>query len=211
VAKTTTARFGLFKPTPGTAEPVNSFIDENTNSDTIDANLGTFVCTSSTRPTGIQGRLIFETDTGAVRVYDGSKWVLVNPIQQFAYTSATESTSSGTYVDLTTVGPAVTLYMTAGQRAEVTTKARQTPGASSTSFMSYAVSGTETVAAPNAGSSIHEQEVLNGTGEAAYSVQSTFVASAADGNRTFTAKYRAGSASAVTFRNRYLSVRLLSN
>ena len=31
-------------------------------------------CTSSTRPTGIEGRLIFETDTDRVMIYDGTGW-----------------------------------------------------------------------------------------------------------------------------------------
>lgn len=34
-------------------------------------------CTSSTRPTGIEGRLIFETDTDQLRIYDGSTWRLL--------------------------------------------------------------------------------------------------------------------------------------
>src|SRR6056297_246212 len=32
-------------------------------------------CTSSTRPTAVEGRLIYETDTNLIRVYDGSSWV----------------------------------------------------------------------------------------------------------------------------------------
>lgn len=213
MATTSTARFGLIKPTGGTAEPVNSGAALNTNSDTIDANLGCFVCTSSTRPAGIAGRLIFETDTGAVRMYNGvtGKYILVNPIGDADAKTNAETTASGTYVDLTTVGPAVTLYMMAGQRALVLTKSRQNPQTSSTSFMSYAVSGTETVAAPAGTPIVHEQEVVGGTGDASYSAESMFVASAADGNRTFTAKYRAGTAVAVAFRNRYLRVLLLSN
>lgn len=214
MASTNTPRFGLNKPTPGTAEPVGSGANLNSNMDKIDAQLGSFVCTSSTRPGApVAGQMIFETDTQAVRVWDAvnSKWLLVNPISASNYVSASESTASATYVDLTTVGPSVTLYMTAGQRALVFTKARQNPQTSSTSFMSYAVSGTETVAAPNSGSSIHEQEVLNAAGEQTATTESTFVASAADGNRVFTAKYRAGTAVAANFRNRYLRVLLLSN
>jgi hypothetical protein len=31
-------------------------------------------CTSGTRPTGVEGRLIFETDTNKLKVYNGSTW-----------------------------------------------------------------------------------------------------------------------------------------
>lgn len=31
-------------------------------------------CTSGTRPTAVEGRLIFETDTNLLRVHDGSTW-----------------------------------------------------------------------------------------------------------------------------------------
>lgn len=38
-------------------------------------------CTSSTRPgTPSQGQVIFETDTGFVRFWNGAKWKLLNPI-----------------------------------------------------------------------------------------------------------------------------------
>jgi len=34
-------------------------------------------CTSTTRPTGVEGRMIFETDTNQLRLYDGSTWRLI--------------------------------------------------------------------------------------------------------------------------------------
>lgn len=34
-------------------------------------------CTSATRPTGVEGRLIYETDTNAIKVYSGASWFLV--------------------------------------------------------------------------------------------------------------------------------------
>ena len=40
-------------------------------------NLGIQVCTSSTRPTTYEGRVIYETDTDLVLVYEGSSWELI--------------------------------------------------------------------------------------------------------------------------------------
>lgn len=36
-----------------------------------------WTCTSSTRPTGVEGRVIYETDTDRLWVYSGSAWVLI--------------------------------------------------------------------------------------------------------------------------------------
>lgn len=36
--------------------------------------LSTYVCTSSTRPAGHSGQIIYETDTGLLAVYTGSAW-----------------------------------------------------------------------------------------------------------------------------------------
>lgn len=37
-------------------------------------NLGVQVCTSTTRPVAYEGRVIYETDTDKVLVYDGATW-----------------------------------------------------------------------------------------------------------------------------------------
>lgn len=53
-------------PDPSTGDFVNATTDLNENWDKVDAAVGTFICTSGTRPTGSQrwdGREIFETDT----------------------------------------------------------------------------------------------------------------------------------------------------
>lgn len=47
----------------------------NSNFDTLDNNPGVFVCTSTTRPTGPwTGRMIYETDSQLVRVWNGTEW-----------------------------------------------------------------------------------------------------------------------------------------
>jgi hypothetical protein len=66
-----TPRVGLIKP-----DPANDPVDVtpiNTNMDAIDARLGYYMCTSTTRPTGASlydGMPIFEKDTGASYVWD---------------------------------------------------------------------------------------------------------------------------------------------
>jgi hypothetical protein len=74
MASTNTTRFGLNKPTPGTAEPVNAASNFSSNMDIIDTNLGYFVCTSSTRPPTVSGKVIYETDTNRVLVWNGTAW-----------------------------------------------------------------------------------------------------------------------------------------
>lgn len=75
MAETTTTRLALTKPTPGSGEPVDVADHLNANWDRLDAAVGAFVCTSSTRPTGADrwaGRIIFETDTGKMYIWDAT-------------------------------------------------------------------------------------------------------------------------------------------
>lgn len=207
MSTTSTSRLQLVKPTSGTNEHVDVTAHLDNNLDSIDLNIGARICTSSTRPNPIYtGCIIFETDKNAVRIYDGTKWRLVNPIADAASVATNESTTSQTYVDLTTVGPTVTLYMMAAQRALIWVKARQTSSVGS-AFMSYAVAGTETVAATD----INSNENLTGAGDGSYTGPSLFVASNVEGDRTFTSKYKVGAAGTASFRNRWIQVLLLSN
>ena len=67
-------RLGISLPTPGSAEPftVSAF---NDMIEALDEAVSLTVCTSSTRPgSPFEGQGIFETDTSAAYVYDGSSW-----------------------------------------------------------------------------------------------------------------------------------------
>jgi hypothetical protein len=56
---------------------------------------GIIACTSATRPTGVEGRRIYETDTDLEQAYDGSTWVEMG--RTGAWTSWTPTvTQSGT-------------------------------------------------------------------------------------------------------------------
>jgi len=96
---TFTSRLGLRKPATG--DNVNVTTDLNDNNDKVDLHIGDYVCTSSTRPTGVNlftGRTIFETDTKQWLMWDGSSWLYRGGALQgtwsFAVTGATSGTGS---------------------------------------------------------------------------------------------------------------------
>jgi hypothetical protein len=62
-------------------------------------------CTSGTRPTGVEGRIIAETDTDRVLIYDGSSWIRIGSYSSSARTgvnlariATTQSISSNSAV-----------------------------------------------------------------------------------------------------------------
>ena len=62
-------------------------------------------CTSATRPTGVEGRLIYETDTDRMWVYSGSAWVFQNYFSTAGrpgviLTDAAQTISSGSTADI---------------------------------------------------------------------------------------------------------------
>jgi len=69
---TTTTKLSLIKPDLADVVDVGNL---NDNADSIDAAVGFTICTSSTRPaTPWTGQPIYETDTLASYMYDGSTW-----------------------------------------------------------------------------------------------------------------------------------------
>ena len=79
---TTTTRLALTKPAGTDVVDIDVL---NANSDKIDAAVGAFNCTSTTRPASpYAGQLIYETDTTYHYVYSGG-WKLLNPIQSTNY------------------------------------------------------------------------------------------------------------------------------
>jgi hypothetical protein len=111
-----------------------------------------------------------------------------------------ETTTSTTYADLTTVGPSLT--MTTGPRAFVFLSCQLTNNTGTIgSFMSVAVSGATTVAATDASALVHYPTT------AGLPIQATrvVVQGLTAGSNTFTAKYRAA-ANTGTFSQRNLAV-----
>jgi hypothetical protein len=113
---TLTSKLKLFKP--ATSDTVDVVADLNNNYDIIDTNIGTTICTSSTRPSGgalFAGLEIYETDTKKNYVYDGSAWQYVGAFDfQWQYISAGSQALTtaltdiaGATITITTVRPLV--------------------------------------------------------------------------------------------------------
>lgn len=147
---------------------------------------GIVTCTSSTRPSSPRtGQQVFETDTGRMSFYNGSAWVNRSPVA--AVVTTKQTTTSTSFTDLTTSGPAVSV--TTGTAAIVTVSANldNTLG-TAYSVMSFAVSGATTTAASD------NRGVTFIPGTNGYGSRSSFtyyVTGLTAGTNTFTAKYRA--------------------
>ena len=170
------------------------------------AGLNPGIYTSSTRPASpADGLVIYETDTNLVKAYNGSAWETVNPISNVASAQVltAQTTSSTSYTDLATAGPAVTL--TTGTSALVLVIAGYVdlsavgPGCA----MSFAVSGATTIAASD-----DYRGVLSA--DSGYNASSiamlTKLTTLTAGSNTFTAKYRQTAASTGEYINRSITV-----
>lgn len=115
-----------------------------------------------------------------------------------ANTGATEATGSTSYVDLATVGPSITLNT--GTQAIVIVYCNLLNSAGVAAWMSYAVSGSSTVAATDSRSF-----QMKGTGGQRGGVPFLQTGLTA-GSNTFTAKYRVSTSGTATFSARRLAV-----
>jgi hypothetical protein len=120
------------------------------------------------------------------------------PTSASAVVTTGQSTTSTSYTDLATSGPAVSL--TTGTKALVIVGGRFQGDSGWDTFMSYAVSGATTVAANDqwcarSFDSYSQQ----------FSMASTQVSLTA-GSNTFTAKYKVQGGGAATYTNRYIIV-----
>lgn len=153
------------------------------------------VCTSTTRPSApYEGMMIYETDTNMVLVYDGTYWISMMPKSAGVLTE--ESTSSTSFTDLATAGPAVTLQT--GTSAIVSLSAEFQHGTAGAAMrMGVAVSGATTLAAST------DNCLLLVNTNANYEIQYTrllLLTGLTAGSNTFTAKYNVGSGSGSFFK-----------
>lgn len=153
------------------------------------------VCTSTTRPTvPYEGQMIYETDTNMVLIYDGTYWISMMPKSAGVLTE--ESTSSTSFADLATAGPAVTLQT--GTSAVVSLSAEFQHGSVGAAMrMGVAVSGATTLAASTDNCLLLVNTAAN------YEIQYTRVlllTGLTAGSNTFTSKYNVGSGTGSFFK-----------
>ncbi|MBM3660998.1 MAG: hypothetical protein FJW95_16055 [Actinobacteria bacterium] len=147
------------------------------------------VCTAGTRPgSPVEGMTIYQTDTDTVLVYNGSAWTQVTPAT--ATVDAEETHTAGSYGDLSTSGPAVTL--TTGTKAIVLVSCQAKHSVLGTSLrMSWAVSGATTIAAQDTWGTVVNAPVAGYYTQLGRQYQ---ISGLTAGSNTFTAKYMGGAA-----------------
>ena len=149
-----------------------------------------------------EGQLCYLEDSNIVQYYDGAAWATVGPS---ALTTATatvatsQSTSSVTYTDLATAGPAVTL--TTGTKVLVFTNTEVSTAAGRYVFADFAISGATTRAASDdtcikMGTDADSMQTRNGVAN---------LMTVTAGSNTFTMKYRVN-AGTNSFANRSIVV-----
>jgi hypothetical protein len=149
-----------------------------------------------------EGQLCYLEDSNIVQYYDGAAWATVGPS---ALTTATatvatsQSTSSATYTDLATAGPAVTL--TTGTKVLVFTNTEVSTAAGRYVFADFAISGATTRAASDdtcikMGTDADSMQTRNGVAN---------LMTVTAGSNTFTMKYRVN-AGTNSFANRSIIV-----
>lgn len=116
--------------------------------------------------------------------------------------ATSQGTSSTTYTDLATTGPAVTVTVPASGKVLVTLGAEITQGGVGTGRATYAISGATTQAAADA----TMPSIRNGNAGSIHSGGTKLVTGLTPGSTTFTLKYRTGTSGTCTYANRYISV-----
>ena len=131
----------------------------------------------------------------------GLKWATPassSPTSASATVATSQTTSSGSYTDLTTPGPAVTV--TTGTKALVIISDYSVVGVGDNAFTSFAVSGATTIAAADA-------YAISQSGTNTQSVsRATRLSTLTAGSNTFTMKYRGSGGGTGTFKDREIIV-----
>jgi hypothetical protein len=151
-----------------------------------------------------EGQFAYLEDSNTTQYYDGAAWqpvVTTNITNNTAEVLTAQTTTSGTYTDLATAGPAVTV--TTGTKALVLVYSRISVGSNNEAgFMSFAISGATTAAAAEEFSLLIDSP--NAT--VPYAATAAFIVTLTAGSNVFTAKYKSSGGATSTFTNRKISV-----
>ena len=136
----------------------------------------------------------------------GLKWAAVaaSPASGTNEVTPNESTTSSSYTDLSTPGPAVTLTTGTKALVIVTCFMQQNSSSGAYGFMSFAVSGASSVSATDTKAVYNRMVYSSDDGMRASAV--TLLTGLTAGSNTFTAKYKASGAGTPSFNNRSIVV-----
>ena len=151
-----------------------------------------------------EGQFAYIEATNTTQYYDGAAWVPVNLLAAFdsAQVLTEQSTTSTSYTDLSTAGPAVTVTTGTSAIVLITAGYANNGGSGPASAMSFAVSGATTIAASD-----NYRGIVGGANTVAACIAATTkLTTLTPGSNVFTAKYRVTSASTGSFAHRSISV-----
>ena len=148
-----------------------------------------------------QGQTCYLEDANVVQFYDGAAWASLGPTFTTDVVATSQTTTSTSYTDLATSGPAVTV--TTGTTVYVILTCYQLNNVSnSVSFMGVAVTGATTIAAADT-ECVSARGAVSGGQD--FQMSAVYKMTVTAGSNTFTAKYRV-SATTGTFQRRGLTV-----
>jgi hypothetical protein len=148
-----------------------------------------------------EGQFAYLEDTNTTQYYTGSAWVGVGQTIAAAAVTTSQATTSTSYTDLSTAGPAVTV--TTGTTALVTIQTLGADAVSNRQFMSFAISGATTVSAGT-----YEQGPTT-AGDNGFRVSSFVVTGLTAGSNVFTCKYKSSDGASIAFAQRVITVTTL--
>jgi hypothetical protein len=184
--------------TSGAVTITNSMATEITAKGDLIA--GTGSATFDNLPVGTNGQTLVADSTAST----GLKWATPassSAANGTAFVATNENTSSTSYTNLTTAGPATTV--TTGTKALVIISAEFQNGAAAIqSFMGVDISGATTLAASDAKAA---KQQIGASNTQQTMTQAFIYTGLTAGSNVFTAKYKAGSGTSY-FQNRYISV-----
>lgn len=167
-----------------------------TSSTTRDAAFG-----GSGEKTLAEGQYCYLEDTKILQVYNGSAWVTLSPTGANILTQ--QSTASGTYVDLATAGPSVTINTGTSAIVSISTAMDTNAGGGNYGFISVAVSGATTIAASDDRSARGRSQGVSQT----ETQSATFIITGlTSGSNTFKMQYRTTAGTTWFYANRYITV-----
>ena len=141
-----------------------------------------------------EGMVSYLADGDRIEVYTGSAWTMIPKVPVHARVAAEGNSTSATYTDLATAGPAVTLRT--GSKVLITLGGRMYSNTlDAYIYIAVGISGATTIA-PSDDYALH---VRMGKGDMSTNVSRQFVMTVTPGVNTFTAKYRTSGGSGAWF------------